>query len=125
MSFLRQPKFILRADRKLIPIISAPDGSLLTNEYLNDVQDPRNRVFAYRTKHDNAKIVLVRFGDVAHSVPPHADAFPKTVVAPINQIEMDSIVLTTELNKTFAQMLRTIGLEQEVPTLLPNRWLTI
>jgi len=122
MLFVRQLNFVLRADNKPIPVISAKDGTLLTNEYINDIQRPYNRVFAARSDRDPNRVILVRYEDVAQSVTVNTDTFSCSDAI---GIEMDAILLTTELNKTFAQMLRTIGLEQEVPAMLPNRWLTI
>lgn len=123
MLFVLQSKFIMTAANKLIPIISAPDGSLLTNEDIREVQNPANRVFACRGERDKGMIELVRFGAVSQTVGANERNFRRIIGG--GDVQMDAILLTTELNKTFAKMLRNIGLEQEVPVMLPSRWLTI
>lgn len=125
MLYIRQPKFVMTAANKLIPIIAGPDGTLLTNEYVLDVQNIANCVFACRDTHNKSLVYLVRYATLHPNVSATAQRFHDVSVRGIATVGIDSVMLITQLNTTFAQMLRTIGLEQEVPVMLPKRWLTL
>lgn len=125
MLYIRQPKFVMTAANKLIPIIMGPDDVLLTNEYILDVQNPANRVYLCRDAEKLGKIRVFRYGLINHEVQPWVERFDDHVITSAAPLIMDSIRMITELSTTFAQMLRTIGLEQEVPMMLPKRWLAL
>ncbi len=125
MLYIRQPKFVMTAANKLIPIIMGPDDALLTNEYILDVQNPSNRVYLCRDAEKSGKICVFRYGLINHEVQPWVERFDDQVIPSAAPFIMDSIRMITELSTTFAQMLRTIGLEQEVPMMLPKRWLAL
>lgn len=125
MLYIRQPKFVMTAANKLIPIIMGPNDVLLTNEYINEVQNPANRVYLCRNSDNLGMLRVFRFGMISDQIPSWVERFDDNVLSNAAPLGMDSIRMITELSTTFSQMLRTIGLEQEVTVMLPKRWLAL